>query len=781
MRRRVTYSRNLTLSLSRTCQCHCKYCAFATHRAHLYAPEEVLAIVDGAARRGIKELLVLTGERPEVNGDVAAKLAEYGHSDFTAYVAWACERALERGILPHTNLGVLSGEDLARLREVTASQGLMLESVSERLMETVHAGSPTKHPRRRLETIRAAGALRIPFTSGILVGIGEREQERIASLEALAEVHSEYGHIQEVILQNFVPHQRYYGREPAEIAEQATREDWNPSQTDNDSTHPDPTHPDVDPTRPGAPARPRPRLELPDWACPISIADMKRLITETRRLLPDVGIQVPPNLADWWPELVAAGATDLGGLSANGDHISPEHPFPSPHRVRRRLQADGCALTERLCVYPQYIDPEWLSQGVLDTIKLKYWSFIPRRGSGGPTRSTVGGRALLSERPIDAGLVGAAIEKGREGVWLSEDELTALFAETRPEAIEEIRTAADELRAELAGETVTFVVNRNINISNVCTVGCAFCGFGQGKRSPDAYEHGEEDFVRRVEEAISYGATELCIQSGIHPDWSLEDYLGWLALAKRTASRLGTGIHLHAYSPMEIAHMCDISGQPPSEVFARLRDSGLDSTPGTAAEVLHDGVRERISPNKLPVARWVQIIEASHDAGLRSTATVMFGHIEEPWELAEHMRVVRELQERTGGITEFVPLSFIPFQTLLGRTHGVEEISREENLKHTAVFRLALGRTIPSLQASWVKMGIDAATESLRWGVNDLGGTLMEESISRLAGSYHGTRLDPEQLVAAAHEAGRPAAERTTLYEIRRRHELPVASLGAGV
>jgi FO synthase len=278
--------------------------------------------------------------------------------------------------------------------------------------------------------------------------------------------------------------------------------------------------------------------------------------------------------------------------------------------------------------------------------------------------------------------------------------------------------------------------------------------------------------VRRVYEAIDYGASELCIQSGIHPDWELEDYLSWLRLAKATSRKTGSELHLHAYSPMEIAHMCDISDLSPSAVFAQLRDAGLDSTPGTAAEVLHDGVRERISPNKLPVARWVEIIEASHAAGLRSTSTVMFGHIEEPWELAEHMRVIRELQERTGGITEFVPLSFIPFQTLLGRTHGVEEISREENLKHTAVFRLALGRTIPSLQASWVKMGLEAATESLRWGVNDLGGTLMEESISRLAGSYHGTKLDPEQLVAAAHKAGRPAAERTTLYDIKRRYPL---------
>jgi FO synthase len=748
MRRRVTFSRNLTLSLSRTCRCYCKYCAFATHQAHLYAPEEVLEILDGAARRQVKELLVLTGERPEVNPEVAARLREHGHDDFTAYVVWTCERALERGLLPHTNLGVLGRDDLARLREVTASQGLMLESVSERLMQTVHAGSPTKHPARRLETIRVAGELRIPFTSGILVGIGESEQERVESLEAIAAVHAEHGHIQEVILQNFVPHQRYYGQEPAQIADAAAREYWRTGVADS-----------------------RPQLPLPDWACPVDIEDMKRLIAETRRLMPEVGIQIPPNLADWWGELVAAGATDLGGLSANGDHISPEHPFPSPHQVRKELQEDGVALTERLCVYPKYIDPEWVGQGVMDTIKVKYWSFIPRRGSG-RTDPTASGAP-----PIRPDLVSGATERARDGLALSAQELTAMFAETRPAAIEEMRQAADELRAELAGELVTFVVNRNINISNVCTVGCAFCGFGQGKRSPDAYEHDEQEFVARIHDALAFGATELCIQSGIHPDWALEDYLGWLRLAKATAAAAGAELHLHAYSPMEIAHMCDISGLAPSEVFARLRDAGLGSTPGTAAEVLHDGVRERISPNKLPVARWVEIIEASHAAGLRSTATVMFGHIEEPWELAEHMRVIRQLQERTGGITEFVPLSFIPFQTLLGRTHGVEEISREENLKHTAVFRLALGRTVASVQASWVKMGLDAATESLRWGVNDLGGTLMEESISRLAGSYHGTRLEPEQLVAAAHDAGRPAAERTTLYEIRRRY--PVSETAA--
>ena len=733
-RRRVTFSRNFTLSLSRTCRCYCKYCAFATHRAHLYAPDEVERLLDDAARRGAKELLVLTGEKPEVNAEVAARLADYGHEDFTSYVAWACERALERGMLPHTNIGAVSKADLERLREVTASQGLMLESVNPDLV--VHQGSPTKHPAVRLDTIRAAGELRIPFTSGILVGIGESPDERIHSLEALAAVHAEYGHLQEVILQNFVPHPRYYGAEPAQIADEAQNR---PATSDE-----------------------RPAVEMPGWATPITLGDMKLLVRECKRLMPDVGIQIPPNLSDWWLPLVEEGATDLGGLSANGDHISPEHPFPSPHNMRKRLQPKGYALTERLCVYPQYMGSDWLEQGVLDVIKLKYWSFIPRRGSG-----------RRSDRVIRHELVPGAIAKARDGQRLDAEELTAMFAETRPEAIEDMRQAADDLRREVAGDEVTFVVNRNINVSNICVVGCAFCGFGQGKRSPDAYEHGEEEFVRRVEEAVEFGATEICMQSGIHPSWAIEDYEKWLRLAKRVAPQ----IHLHAYSPMEVDHLA--GDMPLDEAFARLKEAGLGSTPGTAAEVLDDGVRERISPNKLPVQRWIDVMEASARAGLSTSATVMFGHIEEPWELAEHMRVIRDLQERTGAFNEFVPLSFIPFHTMLGRTHGIEEISREENLKHTAVFRLALGKAVRSVQASWVKMGLDAATEALDWGVNDLGGTLMEENISRLAGSYHGVKLEPHDLIGAAHAAGRPAAERTTLYGIRRRFPLPEEVLAA--
>jgi FO synthase len=743
VRRRVTFSRNLTLSLSRTCVSHCKYCAFQTHQTHLHTPDEVLALLDRAAKRSVKELLILTGDDPAHHPGVKARLAELGFDDFVGYVVWCCERALERGLLPHTNLGAVTREELARLREVTASQGLMLESMRDDLV--AHQGSPTKDPELRLQTIRWAGELKIPFTSGILLGIGETKEDRVDALRALAAVHAEHGHLQEIILQNFVPHRKYYGEEPADIATDAAERFWRTGLRDVAVAG------------------------VPDWASSVSLEDLIELIGVVRELMPGVGIQVPPNLSDYWPELVAAGATDLGGLSANGDHISPEHPFPSPHQVRKRLAEDGVALTERLCVYSEYIDPDWVAQGVLDTITTKYWSFIPRRGSG----------RTAAPFAIQSDLVGPATEKARDGEALSIEELTAMFASTDAGAIEGMRQAADELRAELAGDTVTFVVNRNINVSNVCVVGCAFCGFGQGKRSPDAYEHPEDEFRDRVRQAVDYGATELCMQSGIHPDWKLEDYLHWLRVAKDESIRVGHELHLHAYSPMEIAHMCDISGLAPAEVFAQLREAGLGSTPGTAAEVLHDGVRERISPNKLPVARWVEIIEASHRAGLRSTSTVMFGHIEEPWELAEHMHVIRQLQERTGGITEFVPLSFIPFMTLLGRTHGVEEISREENLKHTAVFRLALGRTIGNVQASWVKMGLETATEALRWGVNDLGGTLMEESISRLAGSYHGVKLDPPELIAAAHAAGRPAAERSTLYDTLREHPLPASRTAA--
>lgn len=351
---RITYSRNVTLSLSRTCQSHCKYCAFATRKPHLQPPTEVERILDRASRTGVKELLVLTGERPDSNPGVVEQLRALGHPDFISYVVWACERALERGILPHTNLGPLDPDELARLRKVTASQGLMLETSSERLMQSVHAGSPGKAPAVRLATLRAAGELRIPFTTGILVGIGETPAERLESLDAIAAVHAEYGHIQEVILQNFVPHRRYYGEEPAEIAEQAAEDFWRTGIG---------SHPEV-----GA----------PDWACEVTVDDMVALVEGTRERMPDVAIQVPPNLADWWPQLVEAGADDLGGLSSNGDHISPEHPFPSPARVAAGLKESGRALSERLCVHPGFIASEWIDPAVLAVIERDHPTFVPR-------------------------------------------------------------------------------------------------------------------------------------------------------------------------------------------------------------------------------------------------------------------------------------------------------------------------------------------------------------------------------------------------------------------
>lgn len=773
MTRRVTYSRNVTLSLSRSCQCHCKYCAFATVRAHLRTPAEVELLIDRAARRGIKELLVLTGEAPETRAGVTEQLAEWGHGSFLDYVIWACERGLEAGLLPHTNLGVLEPRELARLRDVTASQGLMLESISERLMETVHAGSPTKHPARRLATIRAAGELKIPFTSGILVGIGETREERIASLEALAAVHEEYGHLQEVILQNFVPHRKYYGEDTGAVAEAAAQEYWR--------------------TGLGTP----PQHAAPDWACDVTIEGMVELIHATRELLPGVGIQVPPNLSDHWPELVAAGATDLGGLSSNGDHISPEHPFPSPKQVRERLAQDGVAVAERLCAHEAYLVPQWQSPAVMDLLRTRYWSFLPwtdrvASPNGAVPTSGRGERAVQPE----------LIERLAEGEGaVTHEELTALFAERRPEVVEEVRQAADALRADLCGDTVTYVVNRNLNLTNVCTVGCAFCGFGQSRRSPDAYTLTADEVRDRIADAVADGATELCVQSGIHPDWTLDTYEQWL----RTCRSGPTQLHLHAFSPMELDAMAASAGLNDSAegratLLARLRAAGLGSVPGTAAEILDDEVRAAISPNKLTAEGWLTWIAAAHAAGLPTTSTIMFGHIEGPAHLATHLLAVRRLAERStarrlaaaeasgasfdvasalsggvaaGGaplparITEFVPLRFIPHQTLLGRTRGVRELDADETLRLTAVFRLALGRSIPNLQTSWVKLGLELATESLRWGVNDLGGTLMEENISRLAGADHGVRLTPDELRGAALAAGRPAAERTTLYALR--------------
>ena len=530
--RRATFSRNYTLSLSRTCRCHCKYCAFATHRAHIHPPDEVERRLEEAARRSAKELLVLTGERPEVNSEVAARLAGWGHDDFTSYVAWACERALERGILPHTNIGVLGRDDLARLREVTASQGLMLESVSERLMETVHAGSPTKHPARRLATIEAAGELRIPFTSGILVGIGESEEERIASLEALAALHARYGHIQEIILQNFVPHPRYYGHEVADIADHAARDEVGRRGSGVPSSGSGMAGTRPAPSAKGTAGSPRRKpsapqvagteaLTLPRFPSEALLPPAVTSMADTR--LGDARLDRGHEALDPGVQATDAGRRDSGAAQSVGlvggagrggcdgpggvvgqrrSHLPRarlSQPAPGPQTAGAAgLRADRAALRLPAVHGPRVDGAGGPRRGQAQVLELHP-----------PPRLGAQARGVAAAR-----LTGRAIAKGREGAELSEDELTALFAETRPEAIEEMRAAADELRAELAGERATFVVNRNINFTNICVVGCAFCGFGQGRRSPDAYEVSERDFAERVREAVEFGATEICMQGG---------------------------------------------------------------------------------------------------------------------------------------------------------------------------------------------------------------------------------------------------------------------------
>ena len=496
----------------------------------------------------------------------------------------------------------------------------------------------------------------------------------------------------------------------------------------------------------------------------VTVEDMKRLVAECRRLMPDVGIQIPPNLADWWDELVEAGATDLGGLSANGDHISPEHAFPSPHEVRKRLAPQGYALTERLCVYPQYLEPEWMDQGVLDVVKLKYWSFIPRRGSG-----------RREEREIDPDLAPAAIERALADEPLTEAELTALFAERRPEVIEDMRVAADSLRAELAGDTATFVVNRNINFTNVCVVGCAFCGFGQGRRSPDAYEVTEDEFQRRIAEAVEFGATEICMQGGIHPDYELADYGRWLSLAKEAAPQL----HLHAYSPMEVHYMCERSGplaRPGLRVSARAGprlDAGHRGRgPGRrrpGAHLAEQAARRALGRDHRGLApRRPSLDLDRHVRPHRGAVGARPPHARDPRASGAH------------GRHHGVRAAFVHPLPHDARPHARDrgDLARGEPQAHRGLPPGARPH-VKNLQASWVKMGIDAATESLRWGVNDLGGTLMEESISRMAGSQHGDRLDPEDLIGAARAAGRTPAQRTTLYEIVETYPAEPAALSA--
>jgi FO synthase len=708
----VTYSPKVFIPLTKLCRDVCHYCTFAGpprrgERAYLTA-EEVLEIARAGAAAGCREALFTLGDKPERRYRVAREeLGALGCETTIEYLARMCALVLEEtGLLPHANPGVMTREELASLREMTASQGIMLETLSERLSArgSPHFGSPDKRPAARLETIRLAGELRIPFTTGILIGIGETRAERVEALEAIAALHREHGHIQEVIVQNF-------------RAKPGTKM----------ASHPEPS------------------LDELLWTAAVA-----------RLLLPaDVHVQCPPNLSyDEFPRLLDAGIDDWGGVSpVTIDHVNPEAPWPEIERLRAATEGRGLALAARLPVYPEFVSGLWLAPRVLtEALRSSDGDGLAREDAW-----FAGAQTPAPFVPRDALPADTADELG-------EDELGRLFA-ARGEELHRVFAAADRLRREMNGDEVSYVVTRNVNYTNVCYFRCGFCAFSKGKLAEDlrgpAYVVPTEEIVRRAREAWERGAVEICLQGGIHPGFDGDYYVEVCEAIKRELP----GLHVHAFSALEIWQGAATLGAPLDEYLDRLRGVGLASLPGTAAEILDDEVRRVLCPDKVTTAQWLEVHEAAHRAGLRSTATIMFGHVDTPRSWARHLLRVRELQARTGGFTELVPLPFVHMEApiyLKGKARSGPTF-REALLLH-AVARLALHPYITNIQASWVKLGVEGAIAALRAGCNDLGGTLMNESISRAAGASHGQELPPERMEAAIRAAGRVPRQRTTLY-----------------
>ncbi len=708
----VTYSPKVFIPLTKLCRDVCHYCTFARpprrgERAYLSA-DEVLELARAGAAAGCKEALFTLGDKPERRYRVAREeLAALGCETTIEYLVRMCALVLEEtGLLPHANPGVMTRDELAALREVTASQGIMLETLSDRLSARggPHFGSPDKRPAARLDTIRVAGELRVPFTTGILIGIGETRAERIEALEAIAALHREHGHVQEVIVQNF-------------RAKPGTKM----------ASHPEPS------------------LEELLWTAAVA-----------RLVLPeDVHVQCPPNLSYYeFPRLLDAGIDDWGGVSpVTIDHVNPEAPWPAIERLRTATQARGLGLAARLPVYPEYVSGLWLAPRVLaQALRSSDGDGLAREDgwfAGAQTPAPFVPRGAL---PVDT------------TAELGEDEVVRLFA-ARGEELHRVFAAADRLRREMNGDEVSYVVTRNVNYTNVCYFKCGFCAFSKGKlaenlRGP-AYVVPTEEILRRAREAWERGAVEICLQGGIHPGFDGDYYVEVCEAIKRELPDL----HVHAFSALEVWQGAATLGVPLDEYLARLRDVGLASLPGTAAEILDDEVRRVLCPDKVTTAQWLEVHETAHEAGLRSTATIMFGHVDTPRSWARHLLRVRELQARTGGFTELVPLPFVHMEApiyLEGRSRSGPTF-REALLMH-AVARLALHPHITNIQASWVKLGVDGATAALRAGCNDLGGTLMNESISRAAGASHGQELSPERMEQAIRAAGRVPRQRTTLY-----------------
>jgi FO synthase len=759
---RVTYSPKVFIPLTKLCRDRCGYCTFAQPPAHLESPfleeEAILVLARQGAAAGCHEALFTLGEAPEERYEVAREWLERRGWDSTVHYLAAMADLVreETGLLPHANAGALARDQLAALRQVAPSQGMMLESLRNDL--PAHRGAPDKDPVRRLGTLDAAGELAIPFTTGILVGIGESRRDRAEALGAIADAHRRHGHVQEVIVQNFVPKQR------TAMAD-----------------------------APGCPQE----VQLDAIA-------LARMI-----LPPEIHLQAPPNLLEDFGTLLDAGIDDWGGVSpVTRDHVNPERPWPALARLAAVTESAGFALAPRLTVYPEHVlDPSrWLDERLhfavqdrCDTEGLARddpGSVFPQRtelrpavGSGdGAEVVHIGARSTqwYAGASVDpptlvgtasAGHVGGGDEgrgRGRvsevlAGVRLGQEvgreEILALFAARGPEVVDVARVA-DGLRREAVGDAVTWVANRNINYTNVCTFKCRFCGFSKGPLSLNLrgrpYLLTLEDIAERAAEARAAGATEVCLQGGIHPDFDGEYYLD----VARAVSEAAPGIHIHGFTALEVSEGARRSGEPLEDYLRRLMAAGLRTLPGTAAEILDDRVRQELCPDKLRTEEWLHVHRSAHRVGLRSNITIMFGSIEHSASWAEHLLVTRELQRETGGFTEFVGLPFVHMAApiYLQRRARRGPTFREVVLMH-AVARIVYRDCLDHVQASWVKLGWTGIHQLLQAGVDDVGGTLMDENISRAAGAEHGTGAGREHFLAVTEALGRPLVQRTTLYE----------------
>ncbi|WP_068636464.1 5-amino-6-(D-ribitylamino)uracil--L-tyrosine 4-hydroxyphenyl transferase CofH [Thauera butanivorans] len=734
--RNVGYSRKVFIPLTRLCRNTCGYCTFATTPGRVpgayLSADEVLAIARAGVAAGCHEALFTLGERPESRYRAARDaLAALGHGSTIGYLAeMAALVRRETGLLPHVNPGTMSADEIALLRPVSASMGIMLESSSERLCQRggPHWKCEDKQPGVRLDTLRRAGELGVPMTTGILIGIGETRRERIDSLLALRGLHRQYGHLQEIIVQNF-------RAKPGTVMAQAQE----------------------------------PALDDHAW----TIA-MARLVFGA-----PMSIQAPPNLRPGeLAALLRAGINDWGGISpVTLDHVNPEAAWPQIDALAAETALHGRQLRPRLPLVPSYVREatRWVPAPIATALLRRADASGFARpddwlaGTGMPPSSAAlqpfARRAAAAASPVSAPLR-AAIERAEQGRTLDEDDIVRLF-DAHGEELHAVIDSADRLRRQTVGEAVSHVRNCNINYTNICQHRCGFCAFAKSHaastlRGP-AYRLDAAQVAARAEEAWLRGATEVCMQGGIHPHYTGDSYLELLAAVKQATPAM----HIHAFSPLEIRHGAATLGLSLRDYLVRLRDAGLRTLPGTAAEILDDEVRARICADKLDTAQWLEVMEIAHEVGIRSTATIMFGHVEAPRHWARHLLAIRALQARTGGFTEFVPLPFVHMESPLWHKGGARSgpTLREAVLMH-AVARLVLHPLIPNIQTSWVKMGADGAALCLRAGANDLGGTLMYESITRAAGGANGQSMESGDLRAIAASCGRPLRQRSTLYEV---------------